>query len=78
MTARMLLDVMAQGIGALEDQLEQARMKPEREPARARPTRTKVARSDGGASWYHNPWVIAIGGGAIATVVGGVILALVF
>lgn len=76
-TARMLLDVMGQARGSLEDKLEQARREPEKAPPPVRQRRAKPATSRSESAWYHNPWVIAVGGGVIATVGGGVILALV-
>jgi hypothetical protein len=73
MTAHMLLDVMAQGIGALEDQLEQARKKPERAPSPALARRAEPARREG-TPWHHNPWIVGTGSAVIA----GAILALIF
>jgi uncharacterized coiled-coil protein SlyX len=42
-------------------------------PTRRQRNEARASRSP----WYHNQWVIVIGGGAIATVLGGIILALV-
>jgi hypothetical protein len=65
---RAQMDQMGEDFGK---QLERGKLAP-----RQRAERGKTPMENARA-WYHNPWVIAIGGGAIATVLGGIILAVV-
>jgi hypothetical protein len=71
-----ILDTMNAALGALDDRLNAELKRPH--GTRAPAPRTARSASTGRSSWSHNPWVIAIVGGGVATVVGGIILALIF